>query len=310
MSMNRKDLLKHLGKLQCEILPDQIPTPHKPLLVLWALKRIEDRHPERLASFKGEIEPPMKKLLKRFNYSDYINAARPFWHLQNDEIWETSEVDPAAMGAREYPRQEYFRSAQGGFEESVYDLLCSNPGLLAEAIHTVIEGHFPRPLREHIRKAFGFREYDVSESGVLAVHDEELPPIVLNREFKLEVLGAYEERCAICDHDIRLEGAPLDLMATHIRSHESGGPDEVPNGLALCGSHDTAFKSGAISLDSKGGDFVVLVSDQLGGQGITYEMLRLLRGHPLRSPLEKDQVPNPAFVKWHRQQVFRGAPLQ
>ena len=36
--------------------------------------------------------------------------------------------------------------------------------------------------------------------------------------------------------------------AAHIRWHAHGGPDEVPNGLALCALHHRLFDHGAITM--------------------------------------------------------------
>ena len=60
-------------------------------------------------------------------------------------------------------------------------------------------------------------------------------------KFRGHVLTAYEHRCAICDYDVRLDDELVGIDAAHIHWHGYGGPDEVPNGLALCSQHHNGF---------------------------------------------------------------------
>ena len=45
--------------------------------------------------------------------------------------------------------------------------------------------------------------------------------------FRKEVLEAYDERCAICDFDLRINDELLGLEAAHIQWHSHKGPDDV-----------------------------------------------------------------------------------
>jgi len=67
------------------------PAPYKPLLLLLALARAQHGSP-RLAPF-SEYEEPLKELLVSFGEGNTQNAARPFWHLQNDGLWEVVRED-------------------------------------------------------------------------------------------------------------------------------------------------------------------------------------------------------------------------
>ena len=55
--------------------------------------------------------------------------------------------------------------------------------------------------------------------------------------FRKNVLEAYDERCAVCEYDIRFGDRLLGLEAAHIRWHSHEGGDVAPNGLALCSTH-------------------------------------------------------------------------
>ena len=107
----------------------------------------------------------------------------------------------------------------------------------------------------------------------------------------------------------RLDDDLLGLDAAHIKWHAAGGPDMVPNGLALCKLHHHALDRGAIGLTAVSGrELRLLVSQELSGTSEAFRQLVDARGRPVRKPQEHAQLPGPAFVDWHRREVFRGEP--
>jgi len=63
------------------------------------------------------------------------------------------------------------------------------------------------------------------------------------RSFRLRVMRAYSERCAVC----RLGRREL-LDAAHIRPDRAGGLAIVPNGLSLCRLHHAAFDADVLGV--------------------------------------------------------------
>ena len=62
-------------------------SPHKPLLLLLSIGRHLNGHDE-LAAF-GEIERDLNGLIRRYGLpNSRENAHYPFWHLQNDDLWQ------------------------------------------------------------------------------------------------------------------------------------------------------------------------------------------------------------------------------
>ena len=51
-----------------------------------------------------------------------------------------------------------------------------------------------------------------------------------------------------------------------------------------------------------------LVSQELSGTSEAFRQLVDAKGRPLRESQERSQLPDPAFVNWHRREVFRGEP--
>ena len=123
--------------------------------------------------------------------------------------------------------------------------------------------------------------------------------------FRRKVLEAYDERCSVCDLDIRLGDRLLGLEAAHIQWHSHGGPDQIANGLALCLLHHKALDRGALGLEErKGTGFSVLISRQVRGEKTG--SLVDFAGHRIRPPRNPLMTPATDFVLWHRTEVFRG----
>ncbi|HJN77839.1 MAG TPA: hypothetical protein QGF58_28240, partial [Myxococcota bacterium] len=66
--------------------------PHKPLLVLMALARLQGGG-ERLWSFE-DINPLLHELLVEFGPGDRksVHPEYPFWYLRNDGVWEVPDA--------------------------------------------------------------------------------------------------------------------------------------------------------------------------------------------------------------------------
>ena len=282
--------------------------PHQPLLLLLALGRISEGQ-ERLVRF-AEIETDLRQLLKRFGPPHGRNQPEfPFWHLQSGGLWEIpgGESLPKKKGGRSVPARALRQlDVHGGLPAGVDRLLRGNRELIEAAVTTLLNGHFPdsfhAPIRDAVRLLEPMAMEPPSSYGTAPVRKR-------NPRFRPSVLTAYERRCAVCDFDVRLNDDLLGLDAAHIKWHAAGGPDQVPNGLALCKLHHHALDRGAIGLDPAANPgFTLLVSQELSGTSEAFRQLVDARGRPLRQPQDDSQLPNPAFVAWHRREVFRGEP--
>lgn len=275
--------------------------PHKPLLLLLALGRVA-RGETRLSGFGSDIEAPLNDLLRRFGPSrGRHQPAQPFERLENDGLWET----PGATGRPGRPLAEV-RKLDGGFPAGLYSLLRRDPELVERAASHILADHFPESLHREIRDRVGLFDSMVLEDDAIYGAKRRRPR---DPRFREDVLTAYERCCAVCGYDIRLSDGLFGLDAAHIRWHSHGGPDTIPNGLALCAFHHQALDRGAIGLEREAGvGFVLLVSRSLSGHGEDFRRLVDARGRPLRPPQEHEFLPSAEFVAWHRKHVFRGEP--
>ena len=267
--------------------------PHKPLLVLLALGRLQSGA-ERLLPF-DEIEQPLSDLLEGFGPPrKSLHPELPFFHLQNDGVWELEE-DPRVrqrQGSKNPLRTDLRKfGIRGGFPERIFNSLKERPEALRAVARSVISAHFPESLHDAILSAVGL---DLTGTSRYLRRDP---------AFRAAVISAWEHQCVFCGYSVQLDHADLGLEAAHIQWCQAGGPDSVSNGLSCCTVHHQAFDRGAVTISSS---FRILVSSRLHGAGMLQELFVALNGREIRPPARKAALPKLVYLDWHRKQVFRG----
>jgi putative restriction endonuclease len=275
--------------------------PHKPLLLL-ALGRLLGNEP-RLNRYGGNIEPHLRGLLQRFGPPrQNHHPEEPYKRMCADGLWEIPGYDRLLRTASGGPALQALRASEGGLPDPVFQLLRSDPALALEATRVILDGHFPISMHADICEAAGI--------PVAALHSRawpaHIPGPVRDPNFRHRVLRAYNRYCAVCGYEIRIGDRLLGLDASHIKWHAYGGPDIVPNGLALCMLHHKALDAGALGLEHIGRRNIrILVSREISGDDASLNRLQDFRGDFLRLPQQEPDSPDPEFVDWHRTQVFR-----
>jgi putative restriction endonuclease len=125
--------------------------------------------------------------------------------------------------------------------------------------------------------------------------------LVRDRLFRRRVVTAYDARCAITGLKLINGGGRAEVEAAHIRPVERGGPDIVSNGLALSGTVHWMFDRGLIGL---GDGLEILVSRQVNDPDSVRGLIN--RDGVARMPGRATDRPHPAFLGWHRENVFKG----
>lgn len=265
--------------------------PHKPLLILLSLARVAQGR-ERLGLF-SDFEQPLSRLLRDFGPPrKSVHVEYPFWRLQHDKLWE---VPSSAALTRRQGNTDPLKSElkgkkiKGGFPKPIYDAFLSDRRFLESVAQALLDAHFPASLHDDI----------LNEVGLSLSTN-------LNRQrdskFRVEVIRAYEHRCAICNYDLKIGTSNLALEAAHIKWHQAGGPDEVPNGLAMCAIHHKALDRGAIGLTD---ELTILVSSEVHGQNWSMEWFESFKGKRARRPIRSEWYPKVEYIRWHTEQVFR-----
>jgi putative restriction endonuclease len=265
--------------------------PHKPLLLLLALARVAQGC-QRLTPF-SEIEKPLSSLLKHYGPArKSVHPEYPFWRLQSDGLWVVPDSNALTrrQGGTDPLKSELLtKGVSGGFPEKVYEAFRSDRRLLKRVSTKLLEENFPASIHEDILNEIGL---DLSISQVRR----------RDPQFRLEVIRAYEHRCAVCGYDLKIDSSDLALEAAHIKWYQAGGPDEIRNGLALCAIHHKALDRGAIGLSE---NMSVLISSGLHGQSWATEWFEKFKGEKLRKPTRLEWQPAREYIRWHAEQVFR-----
>ncbi len=153
----------------------------------------------------------------------------------------------------------------------------AQPGFAEPATPFVPPGN--GPLRERVIMSRAFRE----------------------ASFARQVKRAYGARCALSCLELRNGGGRAEVEAAHIVPVEQRGPDSVSNGLALSGTLHWMFDRGLIGV---GEDNSILVAGDSVAKDIAERLLTPDR--QLILPREAHLRPHPAYLEWHRKQVFKG----
>ena len=224
----------------------------------------------------------------------------PFWRLRSDGTWLVEcpkGTDLAALknSSHDVPASRLRdERAAGRLLPEIESALATRPSLVNEVVARLLERSFPPTLHEDILDAVGM--------PYRAETDRRRPR---DADFRELILRIYERRCAMCGFDGRLGRIDFGIEAAHVQWHAFDGPDIEENGLCLCSLHHKVLDAGALGV---GEDGRVLVSEHLCGGSRVQDWLIDLRGRWLSTPTQGHAGPQPAFIKWHREQVFREPP--
>ena len=270
--------------------------PHKPLLLLYALARLQ-RGELRLGPF-ADIEDSVRRLLVDFGPPrKSFHPEYPFWHLQSGGLWEIPEREALladlALRSRKNnpPRSVLLReAAQGGFPSEVHERLRNNPALVNRIAQDLLDDNWPPSMHQDILDAVGMPWVRWLGGGA--------------------TLPSATPYCESIRTAARCAGGTADSLAPTWRSRprtsggtRPGGPDSEDNGLALCSFHHKALDRGAIGLDE---ERRILISQHLRGSRGVEEWLVRFAGERIQEPQPGTPPPAADHIAWHRREVFLG----
>lgn len=285
--------------------------PHKPLLILLALARVQRGEP-RLVEF-ADIEASLKQLLAEFGPSSAAKSRHyPFWHLKTDgggSLWDLSgprEILSRPAGATPSLGELRAHHIRGGFPQTMDAALRHVPGLLQAVASRVLDTYFPSTLHSDIQASLGL---DLTRTGGLREGEPALADYASAEKrrrdpgFRERVLRAYEYRCCICGFDLRIGHMPAGLEAAHIQWHHVGGPDIETNGLSLCALHHKLFDLGVFTVEPTRN--LVIFSEHAisGSRGLDGELQ--FHGRAIHAPQHHELLPAPEFLAWNTKNVFK-----
>jgi putative restriction endonuclease len=292
------EVLSRLGTFR-QYQQDGKRAPHKPLLVMLAIARLQDTGTSalpwsiaerKLAALIEDFGPPSRTGRAQ-------SAAYPFTRLRRDDIWL---IDADVPDDNLTPLRE--RHVTGRLDARLESALRSRPRLLHEAARRLVESHFPMTVAPDVLTAVG-----LDPDLVLAARpsDELAQRRKRSSTWPQMIIAAWDRQCAFCGYDGQLGGTVVGIEAAHVRWFNLGGPDSDDNGLALCSLHHKLFDRGAIGLDR---DHRIQVSASYSARTDSAKRVYDLHDSQLR-PRRGTALPADEHVAWHIAQVFKGERL-
>lgn len=184
----------------------------------------------------------------------------------------------------------------------------TNRGAFGRAVRLISDIEFDRILKAGFAAELSHSTNRNSESEFdEPIHAYERPIVELTilrpfreQSFKRAVRAAYDNRCALTGLRLINGGGRPEVQAAHIMPVASKGPDSVRNGLALSGTMHWLFDRGLVSVDER--YRIVTV-----GNAIPEQIRNLFSGNgTLVLPDDRSLHPHPHYLKFHRENVFKG----
>ena len=116
--------------------------------------------------------------------------------------------------------------------------------------------------------------------------------------FRVLVTDTYERRCAVTQERV----LPV-LEAAHIKPVAAGGTHRIDNGLLLRSDLHKLFDRGYVTVTP---DHRIRVSRRLREDFHNGEYYRRFEGREIWVPRDPEDRPDPEFLEWHADVVFRG----
>ena len=276
--MDRKSIIESFKSIRPWRSGDR-RAPHKPLLALYALGKLQ-RVGKRLHRF-DIIDEELGQLLEEFGPSQTKKGTQdPFWRLQKNGVWYVTNAGKISedRSGNVKPKELLEHNVSGGFHEAIIEKFQTDPTLYVEITQMMLDKAFPDSIHNEILQA---------------VDIEFSPEVFQTRErslnFRNSILRAYEYKCAVCGFDVKLRNTSIALEASHIKWKSYKGPSIEVNGLCLCAMHHKLFDLGTFTLSK---ELHILVSDEVHGTSGFKEWLKDFHGKKITPPQRKNYFPD------------------
>ena len=278
---------------------------HKPLLALWAIGQcLQGRN--RLIEF-AEVEKPLKRLLVTFGETTNKNPHVPFLRMRADRVWEVPKGDTLknCTSSGDALIEELRKDkVTAGFTQEIYDRFRIDRRLAYAITWQLLQDHIP--VCDHVGLIKAAMNEEVAQE-VLVASGEEVHYLTRQQKidswFRADILAEYHHSCAVCGYSVEFpDGHWPGLEAAHIKWRSHKGPDETPNGIALCVLHRTLFDQGLFTIEPK--FHHVLVSDAVRKKFLDQGIVKTQSPSLEVIPTNYSSRPCKTYLKWHNDFVF------
>ncbi len=149
----------------------------------------------------------------------------------------------------------------------------------------------------------GFNDQQASFAGPVSVDRTRIlsSRLLRDQSFSRLIRRTYAGRCAFSGLELRNGGGRPEVEAAHIRPVAERGPDTIDNGIALSGTLHWMFDRGLLSLAE---DHTILIAqDKVDSDAVNR---LIMPSRKALMPPRRSDHPNPGFLAWRRQNVFKG----
>ena len=213
----------------------------------------------------------------------------------------------------DFPRPVPFHEGQHYYKSAIQrGDGATNKGAFGRAVRSLPESEYDAILRAGLATVLG--ETKTEPLGPPSYGGFAEPPATFERPivervvarpfreaaFSGSIKAAYRDTCAFTGLKIVNGGGRSEVQAAHIRPVTASGPDSLRNGIALSGTVHWMFDRGLISIADN--------HELLFTKGkVPKQVLGLLNpDRQLLAPSRPEQAPHPIFLRWHRENVFKG----
>jgi putative restriction endonuclease len=224
-------------------------------------------------------------------------------------------IDPTSY--LEFDRNVPFQTGGNYPERSVLNDAGKVSGRAQSAVRTIPDADFNRIIALGLdaseellpRSDIEPREHAVAEEQIPYQFEQDRTQMlalrtVRDRIFRTAVLKVYDRRCAFTGFQFINGGGRAEVEAAHIKAVSAKGPDVVQNGLALSGTVHWMFDRGLLTVSE---DRRILMSNQINDVDGVRKIL--LPDGFARFPENPKDCPDPKFLRWHRDNCFKGGVL-
>lgn len=185
----------------------------------------------------------------------------------------------------------------------------TNAGSAQRAVRNMTDQEFELILRAGFAATLGVPDQEISLlTGFSEPQSEFNRPFVettVTRPFRdtafaRQVQTAYDKKCAMTGLRIVNGGGRPEAQAAHIRPVAAKGSDSVRNGIALSSTFHWMFDRGLISVDDSFNILTAAGAVPLQVDGLLNSSRRL------SVPTDERLQPHRLFLRYHRENVFKG----
>lgn len=278
------------------------PAPHKPILVLSILDRLEQ---QKTITDQVPIDQGLKELFQR-NWTLLVttghrcNINDPLFHLSNEGFWQayTPKGDKLDK-ARGISKLAFGRIIDPYLVELLQQADCRalfRTVLLDryfKATKANYQAHVPLPqYAQEIKQSICLRTGQDCKGKRVSI----VEGYFRNHYFREHLLELYDYTC--CMSQLQTIPDIGIIEACHIEPHAWNGNSYITNGIPLCRNLHRAFDMGMISIDAK---YRVLVKGEKDfRETASLYPIRQLAGRSILLPSEAAYYPSLAGLKAHR----------